>query len=49
MSTVVKAPTAVISNAPREIIYKSKVNVPGPGHYHYEKPNVSPIILTEAR
>lgn len=49
MSTVVRAPTVVISNSPKEIIYKSRINVPGPGHYHYEKTNVSPIIVIEAR
>jgi len=48
MSTMDRPANVVISISPKEIAFKSRLNVPGPGHYHFEKPNVSPIVLIEA-
>ena len=48
MSTIVRSPLAIIGSSPKEIYSRTRANVPGPGHYDFQRPIVSVIILVEA-
>lgn len=38
MSTVLRSPSVVIGTSPKEILSRSRINVPGPGQYQITKP-----------